>query len=154
MSKLIVFDTGAIIELFNKSDTIISDQIEKYLEDKPHSPRILYEPNLVELIYKLVKKEKLLSPYDIKINLDHFSIEICPVPDEYSKKIHAFYFSLTYKANFDYADFFMCAAALRYENSTILTVDRDDLPNALLTAMRFFAPNGESTVQLIPYKAL
>ena len=152
MSSPIVFDTGAIIELLNKSDTRIAVQIEEFLKDKPHSPRVIYEPNLVELFYLLVKKHKLLCPSDIKINLDHFAIEIYPVPENYTNKIHEGYFSLNYKAVFDYADFFMCAAALRYGKSTILTVDRDDLPNALSTAMKIFASSGESTAQLIPFK--
>lgn len=151
LSKSIIFDTGAIIELFNKDSTNISDQIENHLADKPHSSRIVYEPNLVELIYLLIKKYKSLSPKDIKTNLDHFGIEIYPVPEDYSKKIHSGYFSFTYKDVFDYADFFMCASALRLGSTEILTVDRDDLPNALSAAVKIFASKGESSVKLIRF---
>lgn len=151
LSKPIVFDTSAIIDLFNKNNTSIAEQIEGHLNERPNSPRIVYEPNLVELIYLLIKKRKSLTPKDLKTNLDHFGIEILPVPDDYSKKIHSGYFSLNYKDVFDYADFFMCSAALRLGATEILTRDRDDLPNALSQAMKIFASKGQASAVLISF---
>lgn len=154
MSKPIIFDTGALIALFNKSEAAVATQIQSHLDKQPHSARFVYEPNLVELFYLLVKRDRMMAPKDVKTNLDHFAVEVCPVPNEVSAKINGAYMTITYKAVFDYADFYMCAAAAsRFPSSEILTVDRDDLPLALSTALGFFASEGKSTVQLIPFKA-
>ncbi len=153
MSNPIIFDTGALIGLFNKSEAPLGMQIETYIEKKPHSPRLVYEPNLVELFYKLVKKGRLLTPRDVKTNLEHFAIEIYPVPHDESEKIRESFMTINHKAVFDYADFYMCsAAALRTPTSEILTVDRQDLPLALTTALEFFARHGNTSVQLIPFE--
>ncbi len=153
MSSPIIFDTGALIALFNKNEAAIGSQIESHISKKPHSPRFVYEPNLVELFYLLVKRDKLMAPSAVKTNLDHFGIEICPVPPDVSAKISGAYMTITHKSVFDFADFYMCAAvALRFPNSEILTVDRDDLPLALKTALEFFAGDGRASIQLVPFK--
>jgi predicted nucleic acid-binding protein len=152
LSKPLIFDTGALVALFNKNEASIAELIEAHIHLNPHSARFVYQPCLVELLYKLVKKEKLLTPAQVKINLDHYGIEIYPLPIENSVAINSAYFSLTYKTVFDYADFYMCSAALRFPQSEILTVDRQDLPNALAEAMRNFSNNAEHFSQLVPFK--
>lgn len=152
MSRPIIFDSGALIALFNKNESEIAKEIEEHIRRRPHSPRIVYEPNMVEIFYRLIKKDKLMAPRDVQTNFDHFGIEIFHPPTAVSEDIMKAYMSISYKAGFDYADFYMCSAAVtRFSDSEILTVDREDLPLALTRALEFFAATGASHVQLFPF---
>lgn len=151
MSRPIIFDTGALIALFNKAEVEIANKIHLVLDQNPHSARLIYEPSLVELFYYLVQKHKVMTPQNVGQNLSALGIELQPVPPDFSIKICQYYFTIDYKCPFDYADFFMCCSALRFRDSKILTVDRDDLPLALGEATKQFLLQGDNVPQIIPF---
>lgn len=94
-----------------------------------------------------------MAPNDIRINLDHYSNEVMPEPDQTSIKITDSYMVLTYKAVYDFADYYMCSAALlQFTESQIFTVDRTDLSNALSDASKVFANDKKKFCQLIQFK--
>jgi predicted nucleic acid-binding protein len=152
LSSPLIFDTGALIALFNKAEKETASEINLFLDKNPHSPRLVYEPSLVELFYFLVQKHKVMTPRNVGQNLSALGIELQPVPPEYSIQISQAYFAIDFKCPFDYADFFMCCSALRFADSKILTVDHDDLPLALGEAIKHFSLHGIHHSQIVPFR--
>jgi predicted nucleic-acid-binding protein len=124
-------DTGALIALFsnNPSEKSRFDKINNFLNAKPHSPRYIVDPCLVELFYKVCQKDKL-RPKDVETNLLYFAIEIFDIPSGVKHDFLNSYFKVGQNKSYDYADYFLCRAALRFPESSILTIDKRDLPLA------------------------
>jgi predicted nucleic acid-binding protein len=145
----VFFDTGPLISLFNinPSEKHIVSQTFEHLDKLPHASRHIVGPSLVELFYKL---RKLMSPKDVKRNLDAVGITLFPVVPKIESEILSSYCEINYKNEFDYADFFLCRAALFFKHSQILTIDRDDLPLAFSKA--YESRFRDRHLELIPFR--
>lgn len=145
----IFFDTGPLLSLFNKSEKTIVEVALSHVDKYPHAARLIVTPSLVELFYKL---RKVISPKDIRIGLDAYGIKLFSngsvfegnVFDDYSKKSHTH--------GYDYADYFLCRAALLLPVAHILTIDRDDFPNAYGSAYTDIKPKEPRNIQIITVK--
>lgn len=143
--QAVLFDTGVLIALFNKSEKAIADAAIDQIAKLPHASRHMVTPSLVELFYKL---RKVVSPSDIQKNLDHLGIEFLPVTPAQEQSFYKSFCDITYKSEFDYADYYLCRAALLFKHSLVLTIDRDDLPLALRRAQEH--TSSKSNAQLLP----
>lgn len=144
--QAVFFDTGVLIALFNKSEKAIADAAIDQIVKFPHASRHMVTPSLVELFYKL---RKVISPSDIQKNLDHLGITFLPIASSQEQNFYKSFCGITYKSEFDYADYYLCSAALMFNHSLILTIDRDDLPLALRRAQEHTV--SKSHVQLLPF---
>ena len=93
-----------------------------------------------------------MSPLYVQKNLDLLGITFFPI--SYAQELNFFnsYCEIPYKNEFDYADYFICRAALEFKSSQVLTIDRDDLPLALTKAYEKQNPKSKSDLHLIPFK--
>ena len=123
----IFLDTGILLALFNSKEQEIADKALNHLEPFPHAARLVTTPCLVELFYKL---RKLLSPKDTHAGLETFGIELLAHDPAFEKKVFKDYCLINHPNSFDYADYFLCRSALLFPHSLILTIDRNDFPNA------------------------
>lgn len=146
MSSPIFLDTGILIAQFSSGhyEEKIRQSTEEILKQNPHSSRHTVEPCYVELFYKL---RKAVSPKDIETNLAHWGVTLFPV--EPAKVLESF-FLISHKAQFDFADYYLCCAALQLPKSIILTIDRDDFPLALYYAQKSKIFPEHHLAQLIP----
>lgn len=142
------FDTGVLIALFNKSEKDVADAVYEHLDKLPHASRHVVGPSMVELFYKL-RKGKLVSPRDVLKNLDHLGITLFPVTPVQDADIFSSYCEISYKNEFDYADYYICRTALFFSKAEVLTIDRKDLPLALYKAQEHI--KSTSCVQLVPF---
>lgn len=136
MSNVPIFlDTGALIALIsnNKSEKERFEKIDSFLKKKPHNPRFITQPCLVELFYKICQKGKI-KPSVVGINLSHYDIELFSVSSSIEQMILESYYKVGQANSFDYADYFLCHSALRFPISDILTIDSRDLPIAYARA--------------------
>lgn len=134
--QAVFFDTGILIALCNKSEQKIADAAIDRVAKLPHASRHMITPCMVELFYRF---KKVISPNDIQKNLDQLAITFLPVDAKRELEIYNSFCSMTYKSEFDYADYYLCRAALMFKHSLILTIDRDDLPLALWRAQEHTA---------------
>ncbi|MFZ3229833.1 MAG: hypothetical protein WA160_06485 [Pseudobdellovibrio sp.] len=148
MSSPIFLDTGLLIAHCsnNKTEANRVLEAEKIFQKNPHSSRHTVEPCLVELFYK-VRKHTQISPKDVKTHLNHWAVTPFPVD---ASKILEKYLLISHKAQFDFADFYLCCAALHVSRSIILTIDRNDFPLALSYAQKSKLFPESNVVQLIP----
>lgn len=146
----IFLDTGILIGLCNTQEEILANKIIDFLGSRPQAPRLFVEPCLVEFFYKMKKIGKIV-PKDLQTNLDSIGAVTFPLLPQESDRILKSYFQLTYKNNFDYADYFLCCSALQFSKSTLLTIDRRDLPLALAAAQKSGINSASHSLQLIPF---
>ncbi len=143
--QAVFFDTGVLIALCNKSEKAIAEAAIDQVVKLPHASRHRVTPSLVELFYKL---RKTISPHDIQKNLDYLGITFLPVDSAKEQGFYKTFCDITYKSEFDYADYYLCRAALMFKHSLVLTIDRDDLPLALRRAQEH--TGSKSHTQLLP----
>lgn len=143
----IFFDTGVAIALFNKAENKITEHALIHINSFPHAARLIVTPSLVELFYKL---RKTISPKDIRIGLEAYGVFLFPVGADYEKKIYEGYCKSSHTHGYDFADYYLCRAALLTLNSQILTIDRDDFPNAYGAAYKDCDLNKIKNIQIIP----
>ena len=150
--QALFFDTGVLVALFSRDppERPTADAVLAYIRKYPHASRHVVFPSLVELFYKTLHE---LSPKDVRTNLDALAITVFPPGPSEEKLIFGSYTSSGYKGEFDFADYFVCRAALMFPHSEVLTIDRRDLPLALSRATQHvFENHGVSHgLTLVPF---
>jgi hypothetical protein len=149
--QVLFLDTGPVVALFNKGEEEIAAKTEKLLEEYNFCSRHIVIPNLVELFY-MIKQRTKMTPVDVWKNFDHLGIIPLPVPEDLSQAILKMYFGIPLKNAFDFADFYLCCAALQFKYSLIVTIDREDLPLALSWAQKSGLFPQTNVAQIIPVK--
>ena len=91
-----------------------------------------------------------MSPKDVQANFDTLGVTLFPISSAQELKIFNSYCVVDYKAEFDYADYFLSSAATMIPDSVILTIDRGDLPLALGYSLRTKLWSSSFTPHLIP----
>lgn len=132
------YDTSALIALFNvhTSEAAVAQKIHDYVQSTKHASRHIADPNLVELFYKVRAGENKMSPNETLQNLVSCGVSRYAVTSVQQRQIFEDYCTFTVKGGFDYADYFMCRAAMEFPNAVILTTDNRDLPLALAEASK------------------
>lgn len=140
--QALLLDSGILIALFSKNPTEQkrADDATALMLNYPHASRHLVTPCLVELFYKV---RKVISPEDVKKNLNFLSITLLPTTGKIETDIFNSYSQINYKNHFDYADYFLCQCSLLFRSSMILTIDKDDMPLALNTAQKDLKSSNE-----------
>jgi hypothetical protein len=144
----IFFDTGIVLSFFNKAEQSIAAAALEHIDRYPHTARHILTPNLVELFYKL---RKLISPKDVYSGLDSYGINLFSESSTFEKVVFKDYCKINYTHSFDYADYFLCRTALLLPCAQILTIDKNDFPNAYGTAYNDRNYKGHIDVHLITF---
>lgn len=127
---------------------MIADQILDHIEQHPHASRHVVSASMVELFYKL---RKYGVRADVaKQNFDHLGITFFPISVKDDISIFNSYCSFGYSVEFDYADYFICNAALKFKASHVLTIDRNDIGFALTKAYHIPLACGEVALITFP----
>lgn len=144
----ILFDTGPLLALFNKSEKNTAEAVLSHVDQYPHAARLIVTPSLVELFYKL---RKVISPKDIRTGLEAYGIKLFSDGTAFESQVFEGYCKVSHTHAYDYADYFLCRSALLLPVAHILTIDRDDFPNAFGAAYTDTAIVNNSSVQIIPF---
>jgi predicted nucleic acid-binding protein len=147
--QALFFDASILIGLFNKdrSEMDLADQAFKYADTLPHAARLVVTPCLVELFFKT---RKILAPKDIQYNFRLLNIELYPTTETRERELFKKYCESTYKKEYDFADFYMCAVALDFNPTEILTLDRDDIGLAMSRAHGTFSKKPHFNIRQFP----
>jgi hypothetical protein len=146
--EAIFFDTGIVLSLFNSAEQNIASAALEHIEGYPHSARHILTPNLVELFYKL---RKVISPKDVHSGLASYGINLFSEGSIFEKGVFKDYSKINHTHGFDYADYFLCRTALLLPCAHILTIDKNDFPNAYGTAYNDRTHKEHTDIQLITF---